>query len=85
MERTIWQRLPVREVPPQERRKDFREVNLGYTPEEAILEASRCIFCRRPFCVEACPFHQDVPGYLERIKAGDFVGAMKVILRDNPL
>lgn len=85
MERTVWQRVPVREVPPEERRTDFREVNLGYSPEDAIAEASRCIFCRRPFCVEACPFHQDVPGYLERIKAGDFVGAMQVILRDNPL
>ncbi len=85
MERSVWQRLPVREFPPKERRADFREVNLGYLPEDAIVEASRCIFCRRPFCVEACPFHQDVPGYLERIKAGDFAGAMQVILRDNPL
>lgn len=85
MERSVWQRVPVREVPPEERRYDFQEVNLGYTPEDAIVEASRCIFCRRPFCVEACPFHQDVPGYLERIKEGDFVGAMQVILRDNPL
>jgi homotetrameric NADPH-dependent glutamate synthase len=85
MERSVWKRVPVREVPPEERRLDFREVNLGYTPEDAIAEAARCIFCRRPFCVEACPFHQDVPGYLARIKEGDFVGAMQVILRDNPL
>lgn len=85
MERSVWQRVPVRELPPEERRIEFREVNLGYSPEDAILEASRCIFCRRPFCVEACPFHQDVPGYLERIREGDFVGAMRIILQDNPL
>ncbi len=85
MERSVWQRVPVREVPPEERRRDFREVNKGYLPEEAILEASRCIFCRKPFCVEACPFHQDVVGYIARIKEGDFAGAMEVILRDNPL
>lgn len=85
MERSVWTRVPVREVPPEERKRDFREVNLGYPPEDAIAEASRCIFCRRPFCVEACPFHQDVVGYLASIKEGDFAGAMEVILRDNPL
>lgn len=85
MERSVWQRVPVREAAVEERCRDFREVIKGYSPEAARSEAERCIFCRKPFCVQACPLHQDILGYLRKIKEGDFEGAMRVILRDNPL
>ncbi len=62
--------------PPQDRIADFDEIVLGYTPEEAMLEASRCLQCPSPSaCAEACPLHNDIPGALWLIAQGDFIGA----------
>lgn len=78
-------RVPIREEPIAERTQDFREVLRAYTKEEAALEAKRCIQCRRPWCVEACPISQDAREYIRRIAAQDFDGAARVTLRDDPL
>ncbi len=78
-------RVPIREDPIAERTQDFREVLHAYTKEEAVLEAKRCIQCRRPWCVEACPINQDAREYIRRIAAGDFDGSARVTLRDDPL
>ncbi|MCS7224440.1 MAG: NAD(P)-dependent oxidoreductase [Armatimonadetes bacterium] len=84
METNVWKRVPVREAPPEIRATDFREVCKGYTPQEAIREAQRCILCRKPLCALACPIGQDVVGYIRKIGEGDFDGALEIILRDNP-
>lgn len=51
----VKDRVPMKEQDPKERRKNFDEVALGYTEEEAIAEASRCIQCPKPTCVAGCP------------------------------
>ncbi|MHB1435516.1 MAG: FAD-dependent oxidoreductase [Thermoplasmata archaeon] len=78
-------RVPIPEEPVPERIVDFREVLHAYSKEEAILEAQRCIQCRRPWCVEACPISQDCREYIRLIAASDFDGAARVTLRENPL
>jgi glutamate synthase (NADPH) small chain len=78
-------RVPVPEETVAERTKDFREVFRAYSREEAVLEAKRCIQCRRPWCVEACPITQDCKEYIRLIAADDFDGAARVTLREDPL
>ena len=68
-----------------ERSGDFREVIHSYSKADAVLEAKRCIQCRRPWCVEACPITQDCREYIRLIAAEDFDGAARVTLRDDPL
>ncbi len=78
-------RVPIPEEPVEARTRDFREVLHAYSKEEAVLEAKRCIQCRRPWCVEACPITQDCREYIIQIAAGDFDAAARVTLQDNPL
>lgn len=67
---------PYLERLPVERIRDFDDIVVGYTAEEAMLEASRCLQCPQPAaCAEACPLHNDIPGALWLIAQGDFVGA----------
>jgi glutamate synthase (NADPH) small chain len=78
-------RVEIPEEPVPARTEDFREVLRAYSKEEAVLEAKRCIQCRRPWCVEACPISQDCREYIRLIAADDFDGAARVTLRDDPL
>jgi len=78
-------RVPIPEEAPAVRVQDFRTVLHAYSREEAVLEAKRCIQCRRPWCVEACPITQDCREYIRLIAAEDFDGAARVTLRDDPL
>lgn len=78
-------RVPIVEEPVAERTTDFREVLHAYSKEDAVLEAKRCIQCRRPWCVEACPITQDAREYIRLIAVEDFNGAARVTLRENPL
>lgn len=68
-----------------ERIKDFNEVPLGYTAEQAISEAKRCIQCKKPVCVEGCPVEVDIPGFLKFVAEGDFESAIKKIKETNAL
>jgi glutamate synthase (NADPH/NADH) small chain len=67
------------------RQKTFHEVPLGFTPEQAVLEASRCIMCKRPFCVEGCPVGIDIPAFIRLIKDGRFIEAALKIKEANSL
>ncbi len=78
-------RVPVPEESVADRTGDFREVLHAYSKEDAVLEAKRCIQCRRPWCVEACPITQDCREYIRLIATEDFDGAARVTLRDDPL
>ena len=78
-------RVKIIEEPVDVRTTDFREVLHAYSKEDAVLEAKRCIQCRRPWCVEACPITQDAREYIRLIAAEDFDGAARVTLRENPL
>jgi NADPH-dependent glutamate synthase beta subunit-like oxidoreductase len=78
-------RVPIAEEAVAERTTDFREVLHAYSKEDAILEAKRCIQCRRPWCVEACPITQDAREYIRLVASADFDGAARVTLNENPL
>ncbi|MFH1542113.1 MAG: hypothetical protein ABIE84_03380, partial [bacterium] len=69
----------------KERISDFKEVPLGFTPEQAKLEASRCIQCKKPLCVQGCPVEVDIPGFLKFVAQGDFESAVKKIKETNAL
>jgi glutamate synthase (NADPH/NADH) small chain len=77
------QDMPEREA--EERARDFDEVNLGFTSDLAILEATRCIECRRPTCVEGCPVGIRIDEFVTAVAAGEFETAAEVIHRDSSL
>lgn len=79
-------RTPVTEQAPEVRAKNFEEVCLGYTTEEdAVKEASRCLNCKNPKCVEGCPVSVNIPGFIAKAKEGDFEGAAKEIAKYSAL
>ena len=78
-------RVKVREQDPKVRAANFEEVCLGYNKEEALAEASRCLHCKNPRCVAACPVGVDIPGFVALLKEGDVDGAAGVIARDSSL
>ena len=78
-------RQAMPEQPAAVRARNFDEVPLGLTPEAAILEARRCLQCKKPACVEGCPVGVDIPGFIERVREGDFTGAIQTIWGRNSL
>lgn len=70
---------------PEVRRHNFEEVALGYTPEQALQEASRCLNCKKPLCVKGCPVEVPIPEFIMKIKANDFSGAAAKIKEKNSL
>jgi len=78
-------RQPMPEQPPEERIKNFKEVPLGYTPELAMKEASRCLQCKNPSCVKGCPVGVDIPGFIRLIREGEFAKAIRKIWEKNSL
>lgn len=72
-------RIPIANQDPDVRNKNFKEVCLGYTPQEAVLEASRCLNCKKPQCVDGCPVSIDIPGFIKEIASGNFEQAYKVL------
>ena len=78
-------RVPVREQDPKVRAGNFEEVCYGYNEEEALLEASRCLNCRNPRCVQHCPVGIRIPEFIAQVRAGAFQEAARVIARDSSL
>lgn len=78
-------RVPVREQDPAVRATNFEEVCLGYDREEAMTEASRCLNCKKPHCVGACPVHINIPGFIQALVNGDEAKAASIISEDSSL
>jgi glutamate synthase (NADPH) small chain len=78
-------RKKMPENEPNVRNKNFNEVNIGLSAEEAQKEASRCIDCPTPTCISGCPVNIDIPGFLKQIEKGDFLTAAKVLKDTNAL
>jgi len=70
---------PMSEQSPEVRRRNIQEVALGYTAEQAMLEATRCLQCRNASCVDGCPVRIDIPGFIREVAAGNFKAAADVI------
>ncbi|MCF0175544.1 MAG: NADPH-dependent glutamate synthase [Bacteroidales bacterium] len=78
-------RVPAREQEPLVRARNFEEVCYGYNAEEAQLEASRCLNCKNPRCVGACPVNVKIPQFIAQVAAGNFAAASEVISQDSSL
>ena len=78
-------RVPVREQDPKVRATNFEEVCYGYNREEAMLEASRCLHCKNPRCVAACPVGIQIPDFIAKVVEGDIKGAAGIIAKDSSL
>lgn len=79
----VRERMP--EQDPKLRIQNFNEVALGYTRENAIREASRCLSCKNMPCVEGCPVNITIPAFVKKVKEGDFMGAIHIIKETNSL
>jgi glutamate synthase (NADPH/NADH) small chain len=84
-EKKLKQRTPMREIDPKERIKSFKEVALGYTEEEAVQEASRCLKCKEKPCCSGCPVCIDIPGFVTLVKERKFTEAAAVLKDQNSL
>ena len=78
-------RVSVREQDARQRATNFEEVCYGYNAEEARLEASRCLNCKNPRCVAACPVNINIPAFIGKVNAGDFAEAASIIAEDSSL
>jgi glutamate synthase (NADPH) small chain len=78
-------RQPMPEQDPRRRRTNFEEVPKGYSEEMAMLEASRCIKCKKPFCILGCPVNIDIPRFVDLIAQGRFMEAFLKLKEQNAL
>jgi glutamate synthase (NADPH/NADH) small chain len=78
-------RTPMPERDAAERAKTFDEVTLGYSADEALAEAMRCLQCKNPTCVEGCPVNIEIRDFIGKIIDGDWPGGVEVIKRRNAL
>lgn len=78
-------RVPVREQDPKVRAHNFEEVCYGYNLEEATTEATRCLHCKNPRCVQACPVSVKIPEFIAKVAAVDIAGAASIIAEDSSL
>ncbi len=78
-------RVKMREQDPLVRARNFDEVPYGYTPDDAVEEASRCLQCKKPACREGCPVEIDIPPFIQLITKHDFIGAARNIREKNSL
>ena len=81
----IPNKTPMAEQPPEVRVCNFNEVPYGYTPEQAIAEAKRCLDCPKQICMPGCPVNVDIPAFLKLVALGDFLGAATLIKQTNAL
>ena len=80
-----YAKRPMPKQEPFERIKNFDEVALGYTEELAREEASRCLKCKKPFCIDGCPVSIDIPGFINCIVDGDMAAGIRKLKEKNAL
>lgn len=78
-------KTPMKEQKPEERIKNFKEVPLGYSDQEAIKEAERCLQCEDQPCVDGCPVQVPIPQFIQAVKDGNLVEANQIIKSKNNL
>lgn len=78
-------KVPMREQDPASRSRNFDEVALGYSEEEAVTEAKRCLNCRKPACVAGCPVGINIPEFIKLVEKREFAAAADSLKRYNSL
>ena len=78
-------RIYPREQDPKVRARNFEEVCYGFTEEQAVLEAQRCLDCKKPKCVDACPVSVQIPRFIAELSRGNIEKAAEVIAQDSAL
>ena len=78
-------RQPIPARDPEERIQDFNEVTLGFTESLVLLEAQRCLQCKRPVCVAGCPVGVKIPEFIDLITRKEYIQASQLIKQDNVL
>jgi glutamate synthase (NADPH/NADH) small chain len=81
-------KIPRQKMPEQDpdvRAHNFNEVPSGYTPSLAVLEAQRCLQCKKPTCMNGCPVEVDIPGFIKLVTDGKFSEAARRIKETNAL
>ena len=85
-ERAALPRVKMPELAPEIRAHSLRqEVNQGLSLQQAITEAHRCLNCKKPTCVDACPVNINIPGFIHRLEQGDIMGASDIIRESSSL
>jgi len=78
-------RVPIPKQEAAERAKNFNEVALGYSEQQAIEEANRCLQCPKPTCKEGCPVNVDIPEFIKALQEGDMPEAVRILKSKNSL
>ena len=78
-------RTPMPVLDPVERARTFDEVSLGYDLDRALVEADRCIRCKKPKCIEGCPVRIDIPGFIAALAAKDLEASYRILKASNTL
>lgn len=78
-------RVEMPKQEPQVRAKNFNEVALGYSAEQAVYEANRCILCPKRFCVEGCPVNIAIPDFIKAMREGNMPEAVRILKSKNSL
>jgi glutamate synthase (NADPH/NADH) small chain len=78
-------RVPMTKQKPEVRAGNFNEVALGYSAEQAMEEAGRCIQCKKHNCVEGCPVDVDIPDFIKAVHEGDMPEAVRILKGKNSL
>ncbi|MCK4871367.1 MAG: NADPH-dependent glutamate synthase [Phycisphaerales bacterium] len=78
-------RQPMPEQNPLRRAKNFEEVPYGYPADTAVVEANRCLQCKKPLCVAGCPVNIDIPAFIKFISDRDFTSAAAKLLEQTAL
>jgi glutamate synthase (NADPH) small chain len=81
----IPHKTPMAEQPPAVRVRNYNEVPYGYTPEQAIEEARRCLDCVKPLCIAGCPVNIDIPAFVKLIAEGKFAESARKLKEANCL
>ena len=82
---SLIDRHAMPEQPAEERRRNFKEVALGYDKETAVAEAKRCLNCPKPRCVDGCPVNVSIPQFIHAVAEEDFATAIRIIKEKNSL
>ena len=77
--------VPMQKQTPEDRVSNFNEVAFGYTAEEAVEEAKRCLQCPNPLCMQGCPVEVDIPAFIKELKDENFIASCAKLKEKNSL